>query len=156
MTTSRAPLPPDLETTNPNHGHRWRPGQSGNPSGRPRGSRHAALLAVEAMGQAAARDLMRRAIELAMDGDVMAIKMLLDRLYPVPKGRVVRLVLPDIKTASDLPAAIAAVVQAVADAQISPEEGAALTQIMEAQRRTIETADLEKRLTELEERYNGK
>src|SRR4029077_7685570 len=43
----------------------WHPGQSGNPSGRPKGSRNRTTLAAEALLDGEAEQLTRKAIELA-------------------------------------------------------------------------------------------
>jgi len=44
----------------------------------------------------------------------------------------------------------AAVVKAVADGELTPEEGIAITSIMEARRKVIETQDHESRISALE------
>jgi hypothetical protein len=45
------------------------PGQSGNPAGRPKGSRNRSTLALEAIFEGEAEKLSRRAIEMALEGD---------------------------------------------------------------------------------------
>ena len=59
--------------------------------------------------------------------------------------------LPTISKPSDIVAALGAVTAAVANAEISAEEGAAVAGILEAQRRAAETADLEARIVTLEQ-----
>ncbi|WP_346658170.1 DUF5681 domain-containing protein [Bradyrhizobium sp. 138] len=61
---------------------RFQPGQSGNPRGRPRGSRNRTTLAVEALLEGEAEALTRKAIELATGGDIQALRICLDRLCP--------------------------------------------------------------------------
>jgi hypothetical protein len=46
--------------------------------------------------------------------------------------------------------AMAAVVAAVADGTLTPEEAASISAILEAQRRAVETAQLEQRIAALE------
>jgi len=58
--------------------------------------------------------------------------------------------LPAVQTAADLPAALGAIVAAVARAVLTPEEGQAVGVVLEAQRRAIETADHELRLLAIE------
>jgi hypothetical protein len=55
-----------------------------------------------------------------------------------------------MQTAADLPAALGAVVAAVAAGDLTTDEGAAVASILEAHRRSIETADLESRVAALE------
>jgi hypothetical protein len=123
---------------------------SGNPSGRPRGSRHAALLALDAIGAEAGVDIMRSVVTAAKGGDMRAADILLRRLWPERKGRPVLLDLPAITVPSDIVAALGAVSAAVAAGDLSPEEGAAVAGILEAQRRAVETVDMERRIAALE------
>jgi hypothetical protein len=50
----------------------------------------------------------------------------------------------------DLPRAMAAMVAAVSDGTLTPEEAAAISAVLEAQRRAVETAQLEQRIAALE------
>jgi hypothetical protein len=125
----------------------------GNP-GRPRGSRHQALLALDAIGADNASAVMQAVVNAAKGGDMRAADILLRRLWPERKGRPVELDMPALTSAAGVTAALAAVVSAVAGGELSPEEGQAVAAILEAQRRAIETADLEARIAALEAR-NG-
>jgi hypothetical protein len=140
------------ETTRENQGKRWRPGQSGNPAGRPRGARHAALLALDAIGAEAGKEIMTAVVAAAKAGDMRAADILLRRLWPERKGRPVMLELPAMKSASDLPVVLSAITEAVAAGDLTPEEGQALAGVVEVQRRAIETVELEARITTLEQR----
>lgn len=144
--------PTEPETTRPKHDNRWKPGQSGNPAGRPKGARHAALQALDAIGTASADALVRKAVDLALAGDMQAMRILMDRVWPTAKGRTVVVDLPELRAPGDLVAALAAVVEAVASGQATPDEGQALAAMVETQRRAIETQVLEARIVALEER----
>ena len=61
---------------------RFRPGESGNPGGRPKGSRNKATLAMEALLDGEGEEITRKAIELAKDGDMGAIRVCMDRIAP--------------------------------------------------------------------------
>src|SRR3954471_22446611 len=79
----------------------------GNP-GRPRGSRHAALIALDAIGADNAREVMQAVVDAARGGDMRAADILLSRLWPQRKGRPVALDLPALNTAADVAVALAA------------------------------------------------
>jgi hypothetical protein len=72
----------------------------------------------------------------------------LDRL--LPKGRAVRLDLP-LRTLADLDRATEAISGALAEGAVTLGEVAALTGLVEARRRLLETSELERRLAALEQ-----
>jgi len=129
---------------------RWPKGTSGNPKGKPRGARHAALVALDLIGEAGAAEVMASVVAAAKEGDMRAADLLLRRLWPERKGRPVAFPLPELHTAADMVAALGAVVQAVAHGDLSPEEGQAVAGMVEAHRRAIETVELDQRITALE------
>ena len=63
---------------------RWQKGQSGNPDGRPIGSRNEATLVAQTLLEGEAEVLTRKAIRLAMSGNPMLLKFFLERLLPPP------------------------------------------------------------------------
>lgn len=132
---------------------RGRPFQPGNP-GKPRGARNKATLAVEALLEGEAEAIGRRVVELALSGDSTALRLCLERIAPVRKGRPVRLDLPRIATTADLAEAQAVVLAAMAGGEISPEEAADVAKILEALGASMERRDLEARIKALEERGN--
>ena len=74
------------ETTESHQGSRWQPGQSGNPAGRPKGTRHAALLALDAIGAEASKEILTAVVGAAKGGDMRAADILLRRLWPERKS----------------------------------------------------------------------
>ena len=58
---------------------KFKPGQSGNPHGRPKGSRHKTTLAIEKLLDGEGEEITRKAIEKAKEGDMAAIRLRLDR-----------------------------------------------------------------------------
>lgn len=136
-----------------------RPFQPGNP-GKPKGARHkttliAEKLAIERLMEDDAEGVTRRVIEAAKVGDMTAARLVLERIYPVRKGRPVHLDLPEIETVADLPVALSALLSAMGHGEITPEEAAVVANVIEAKRRTLETVELEQRIAVLEEAKAG-
>ncbi|MGC9271845.1 DUF5681 domain-containing protein [Acidiphilium sp.] len=130
--------------------HGFKPGQSGNPAGKPPGTRHKATMAAEALLDGEADALTRQAIQMALGGDQVALRLCLDRILPPRRSRTVRLALPALTDADSCMAAIAAVAAAVADGQLSPDEATPIAGLVEAARKTIEIVNIETRLAALE------
>src|SRR5215210_850239 len=97
---------------------RFKPGQSGNPAGKPKGARHKTTLAIGALLDGEAENLTRKAVEMALDGDTVALRLCLDRLAPVRKDRPVPFALPKLDTAEDAKATAVAILQAVASSDL--------------------------------------
>jgi hypothetical protein len=129
----------------------FKPGQSGNPNGRPQGSRNKVTLACDALLEGEAEAITRKAIELAKTGDGPALRLCLERIAPPRKDRPVNFVLPRIETVADLPKASAALLDAVASGELTPGEAAELGKLIEAHVKAIEVTDLQERLARLEE-----
>lgn len=121
----------------------------GNP-GKPPGSRHRATIAVQALLEGEAEALTRKAVERALEGDVTALRLCLERVAPVRKEPAVTFDLPPMTTASDAVQAAAAVLAAVAGGELTPSEGAHVMALVETYRRTLETTELEARIAALE------
>jgi hypothetical protein len=124
------PVRKRLLMSNTNNNGQFRKGSTGNPAGRPRGSRNQATLACEQLLQAAAPDLIRVLIEEAQKGNMQAMRLCLDRMYPAPKERSLQLPLPPIESAKDLPIAYQEVTRALAEGRISAAEGQSVVQIL--------------------------
>jgi len=137
------------ETTKPYH---FQPGQSGNPTGRPKGARTKVLAALDALGEGEAEAIVLAMVEKAKDGDAMAARSILDRVWPVRKGSRIQFALPPIEKPEQLPAAIASITQQVADGEISPDEGTLIVGLIEAQKRAVEMNELASRIAALESR----
>lgn len=127
---------------------------SGN-TGRPKGARHKATLACEALLDGEVEKLTRKAVDMAMGGDVQAMRICMDRIAPPRKDRHVSFVLPVIDGAADHPAALSAIMGAVAAGTLTPMEGQALAAMLAEHRKAIETVDIDARLAALEAQ-NGK
>ena len=114
------------------------------------GCRNKASLAAEALLDGEADMLTRRAVELAIEGDPVALKLCLERILAPRRERVVRFALPPIDSAADIARAMGAIAAAVADGALTPGEAGALAQIVDTFVRAIETSDFDRRLQMLE------
>ena len=132
---------------------RFRKGRSGNPKGRPAGTRNKATQTAELLLDGEAEALTRRAVELALAGDGMALRLCLDRIIPPRRGRPVQLGLAPVCGAADLGGTMAAITNAAASGAITPGEATELARVVEIFVRAVETSDFERRLTELEEAH---
>ena len=121
----------------------------GNP-GRPRGARHKVTVAIEVLLEGQAETLTQKAIDLALEGDVTALRLCIERIAPARKDAPVAFDLPDIATAQDAALAGQAVLSAVASGNVTPLEGATVMGLVEQYRRALETTELERRITALE------
>jgi hypothetical protein len=143
-------MPAAAKTVRKQRGRPFRKGQSGNPQGRPEGSRNKATLAMDKLLDGEAEAITRKAIELAKEGDTTALRLCLERLCPPRRDRPVSIDLPEIEKPEDAVKALAAIVHAVASGTVTPSEGAAIAGLIDVHRRTVETEDIEKRLARLE------
>ncbi len=129
----------------------WKKGQSGNPRGRPKGSRNkATLLAIAAM-EGELTGVVKVVIDAAKGGDMAAARLVVDKLIPTTRERPLSIALPDVTSVDDCATAQAKVLAAVATGEILPGEGETLAGLIEHQRRSLETSDLAARMTALEE-----
>jgi hypothetical protein len=133
---------------------RGRPFQPGNP-GRPLGCRNKATLAAEAILDGEAEALSRKAIELALNGDVAALRICFDRLIPPRRERPIRFAMPPMQTAADATTVIATLMTAVAGGDVSPSEAASMVQILDAYIKSLFVAEFEQRLAKLEAEQNA-
>jgi hypothetical protein len=134
---------------------RGKPFGAGNP-GKPKGARHKTTLAIEALLDGEAEELTRVAIEKAKAGDMIALRLCLDRLAPARKDRHISFAFPKIEQAADAVKASLAIVEAVAAGEITPSEAGELTRVLESYARILETADHEERLKRLETNQQGR
>jgi hypothetical protein len=132
--------------------HLFKPGQSGNPKGRPQGSRNMVTIAAQALLDGQAEKITQRAIDKALEGDGMALRLCIERLLPVRKDCPITLKLPKMEKIEDASKALGAITGATSQGEITPLEGQSMANIIEAHRKAIETMNLERRLTELEEK----
>ena len=142
------------KTAKRQRGRPFKPGQSGNPAGRPKGTRNAVTRAVEALLDGEAEKLTRKAIDLGLAGDMAALRLCVDRIMPPRKDRHVAFPLPAMNEPVDAVKGLASIVAAVASGELTPSEASELTKLVEGYARVLETVDHEQRLRALEGKIN--
>jgi hypothetical protein len=96
-----------------------------------------------------ADDIIRKAIEAAKAGEPVALRLCVERILP-RRASVVELVLPLIRQANDVADACAAVIEQAGAGKLTLSEAKEFMQLLEVQRRAIETHDLAVRIDVLE------
>jgi len=92
----------------------------------------------------------RKAIEMAIAGDLAAIRLCMDRLAPVRKDEPVAFELPPIEKPADIVAATASIVAAVAAGELTPSQAAELSKVIDVHVRALDSKGFDERLTKLE------
>src|SRR6266851_972038 len=100
-------------------GRPFEKGKSGNPTGRPRGARNRSTLAAETLLEGEAQALTRKAIELALSGDINALRLCLDRLIPPRREQALDFELTKLESLHDAQHAVADIIAAVAEGSIT-------------------------------------
>lgn len=136
-------------------GHLFKPGQSGNPSGRKLGSRNKVSCLVDQLLEGQAQELAETAIQKAKDGDSALLKALLDRIAPPKRERTIKLDLPSLEDAAGIPAATRAVIEAAAKGELEPGQAATLIQVITGHLKAVETSELALRMAKIEEQLEA-
>jgi hypothetical protein len=88
----------------------------------PKGALNKTTLATQALLDGEAEALTRKALELAKTGNPMALRLCLERGLPPRKDRPINFTIPKVERAQDLPKVLGAILEAVAQGEITPGE----------------------------------
>jgi hypothetical protein len=142
--------------SNPDEGKngtgQWKKGASGNPAGRPRGSRNKATLLMEQLIEDQGPELIQKLIDLAKNGDIRAMQLCVDRLIPRHKDRPIDFEMQPLLGYADFDVAFNKIFQAIASGQITPSEGEKLARIIQYMFE-IEVMNFEERVQRLEQYF---
>lgn len=119
-------------------------------AGRPKGARNRKTIAIETLLEGQAEALTQVAIEKALEGDSVALRLCMDRIAPPPKDNPVRFSLKSMHSAVDASNAAASVITAVSEGELTPIEGTRVMVLIDSYRRVLELTDIETRLDALE------
>jgi hypothetical protein len=125
-------------------------GKSGNPAGKPPGTLNKATLAAQTLLDGEAEALTRKAVDLALEGSMAALRLCLERICPPRKERPLAVKLPVIDGAAELPRLTSALLAAVGRGELEPGQAAALASLVAHHGKALELSELEKRISALE------
>ena len=136
---------------------RGRPFEAGNKFGlgRPPGSRNQKTVLIEEFLDENCESLLHKALNLAQEGNIPMLRLLLDRVLPRAKDAAVSIELLPLRTPEELLQAQEGVMQELALGQLTPNQAEQIFSLIEARRRLLETHELEQRLHALEKRMLG-
>jgi hypothetical protein len=129
----------------------FKKGCSGNSKGRPRSDSKAASL--RATIQDALPSIVDKLILLAEDGDLAAMKLLVDKGLPTPKPQVMSIVLPATGTLASKGDRI---IKAMMAGELAPDVGSQLLSALHVQAGTIDMTDVAQRLERIEKQLESK
>jgi hypothetical protein len=132
-------------------GRPFQPGRSGNPNGKRKGTRHRVTMLAERLLDGEAEAMIRTVIDKAKQGDMIALRLCLDRILPPRRDRPVCFSIPTLNSAGDASQAMAGITTAVASGELTPTEAAELSRVIESYLKAIELTDIERRLYTLEQ-----
>ncbi len=127
--------------------HAFKPGNKYG-KGREVGSKSKTQLAIEQIGFENAKGVLNKVVESALEGDMQASKLILERVMPVRKGTRFKLNIPYLSSLEDLENANKEILRMMADAEISPEEALSINENIELRRQIIQLYESEKLLRE--------
>jgi len=116
----------------------WKPGQSGNPKGRPKGSGPRKLF--EEMIKGRKEGLLQKALDMAENGNENMMKFICSRVIPPPR---VDEPIPDVDLSGDIKQKSESVVKALQDEKITPSQAKTLMDILAAHRANLTASDAE-------------
>jgi hypothetical protein len=122
---------------------KFQKGTSGNPSGRPKSDTANLKLLLAKHGQ----DVLQVVIDAAMDGDLAACKLVLDRLYPAIKPQSLPI---NIEVSGTLTEQGEAIIVKTLEGGIAPDVGSGLITMLSNQGKLVELDTLVQRLEDIE------
>jgi hypothetical protein len=127
----------------------FKKGNSGNPDGRPKGTPDKRT-SLRSLLEPHAAELVKQLVDMAKEGDMTAMRLVIDRLIPPVRENKLDVQIPDVTDIAACSAAQAKILSAVATGELFPAEGEALSGLVENRRKSLEANELEDRIAALE------
>lgn len=128
---------------------RFKPGQSGNTKGKPRGTKSRFTKYRDAIDKDLPK-LLDKTKQAALGGDMTAMKLLLERTLPPQKSIAAPVKVPGLEEAEGLADKAEAVLDAVSQGNVPPDIGCQLVNAIGSLGALRELQDVEERLAYLE------
>jgi len=125
-------------------------GQSGNPAGRPRGSRNRKVIMLQNILDNEGEFILEQAMIMAKEGNTVALRLCMERLLPKRRHEPLQCELPPISTAADAVAAMGDIAAALGIGEVAPAEAAALAKVVTGFVQALRTHGFDERLTRVE------
>jgi len=131
--------------------HLFKPGQSGNPAGKKPGTCNRATRALEELLEGQGLALTQKAVDMALAGDTVALKICIDRIFPPRKDRPMTFALPPINTARDAADVMSSIMNAVAAGQLTPADASELSKVVACTVKSFEAAEFADSLASIDQ-----
>ena len=128
---------------------KFKAGQSGNPAGKPKGTIHKVTQLRDALLDDVPA-LLERTKQAALEGDMTAMKILLDRTVPTLKPGQATVYLPELDVDMPVHQKASIITDAVVTGDIPAESGLSLLKMAEALAKILETTQIREELDALE------
>lgn len=108
---------------------KFKPGESGNPLGRPKGSRNIQTQLIKLL-EPHAEQLINKMVEKALEGDPNALRLCIERLLPKARHKAIETDLPSLEENNYIET-IESILQEMLLGSISPDEGKKIIDLIE-------------------------
>jgi hypothetical protein len=126
------------------------PGQSGNPAGRPKNSGDNRLK-VRRMLEARSEEIVDKVIEMALEGDPIAIRLVMERVSPKPRDTSnLGIKVDQVKTQKDLMEVVEKVMLTAVEGELPDDQGKTIASLVKTMSELHKLGELEDRIKLLE------
>lgn len=129
----------------------FKKGVSGNPAGRPVGSKNKLTQLAQKLLENDAEEIVTAIIEKAKAGDSTAQRLCMERIMPPMRSSVIQINLPKLETSQDILKGYDALIDALAQGDLTLDELDRLSDVLENKRKAIETVVLAEEMERIKE-----